>query len=125
MARLNIFGAKAKYIAVFVGVSISILIWLNMSSREGFQAVPDNVAVPVPTEKITAEQKQAFAAGVIQLYNNIIVSPLPIGGVRTVSSQPPEVLPPPPPPPGAPPIVTPTDAPMPPPPAPAPAPTSP
>ena len=46
---------------------------------------PVGSAQPVPINAISAEQKQAFAAGVIQLYNNIITAPPPIKGITTLA----------------------------------------
>jgi len=94
MARLNIFGAKAKYMALFFGVSVSILVWLNMTTREGFQNVPGGDAQPVPMDSISAQKKQDFASAVIQLYHNIIIAaPLPTG-VQTVPAAQPGMPPP-------------------------------
>ena len=94
MARFNIFGAKVKYMGLFVGASICVLIWLNLSTKEGFQMAPVGSAQPVPINAISAEQKQAFAAGVIQLYNNIITAPPPIKGITTLAGGTPPPMPP-------------------------------
>ena len=93
------FGAKVKYMGLFVGASICVLIWLNISTKEGFQMAPVGSAQPVPINAISAEQKQAFAAGVIQLYNNIITAPPPIKGITTLAggAVPPPMAPPAPP----------------------------
>ena len=57
---------------------------------------PVGSAQPVPINAISAEQKQAFAAGVIQLYNNIITAPPPIKGITTLAggAVPPPMAPP-------------------------------
>lgn len=84
MARLNIFGAKGKYIALFIGVSICILLWLNMNRSEGFQNVPVGEARPVPMDEISAQKKQDFASAIIQLYHNIIISPPAIPSITNL-----------------------------------------
>jgi hypothetical protein len=94
MARLNIFGAKAKYMALFFGVSVSILVWLNMTTREGFQNVPGGDAQPVPMDSISAQKKQDFASAVIQLYHNIIIAAPLTTGVQTVPAAQPGTAPP-------------------------------
>ena len=108
MARLNIFGAKAKYMALFFGLSVSILVWLNMTTREGFQDAPVNTAMPVPMDNISAQKKQDFATAVIQLYNNIIIAAPITPGVQTIpaaqpGTPPPGAMPPDMPPPAMPP----------------------
>jgi hypothetical protein len=84
MGRINMFGAKAKYLGLFVGVSISVLVWLNMSTREGFQAAPVNAAIPVPLDTISTQKKQDFANAIIQLYHTVIIGNPPVAGVQNV-----------------------------------------
>jgi hypothetical protein len=87
MGRINIFGVKAKFmglyldnISIIIGLTIGILVWLNMSTREGFQAAPVNTAMPVPIDSISTQKKQDLANAVIQLYHSIIIAePSPMG----------------------------------------------
>jgi len=80
--------------ALFFGVSVSILVWLNMTTREGFQNVPGGDAQPVPMDSISAQKKQDFASAVIQLYHNIIIAAPLTTGVQTVPAAQPGTAPP-------------------------------
>ena len=80
--------------ALFFGLSVSILVWLNMTTREGFQDAPVNTAMPVPMDNISAQKKQDFATAVIQLYNNIIIAAPIMPGVQTIPAAQPGTPPP-------------------------------
>ncbi len=87
---------------LLIGASIFILVWLNMSRREGFQDAPVNQAQPVPMDTISAQKKQDFATAVIQLYHSIIIASPPPMAVQNVPAAPegmpppaPEMMPPP------------------------------